>query len=367
MATVIALIGQVLAGIASLLGIANELRGLLGNTAAEHLPYQIESTVTATSLNVAHPTYGLSAQQTELVAVHSDLTAGVANILAAITGIPNPVNLPVSPPAGYGGATAAQVWDHFMTIRDFNGGDMTASAEQMLQNCQAASVLLASLGAYTLPENPDFAIIMGDSFTKLFQHPWWDFSHRNYAIPDNVDWTQWDGVETVAEFLQRVETQYGEDWTDVAPDLVTHTNTAYVMVDNDIPMFLRCKVTNSTLPLYALRVPVTAEGWPGISGVVLGTPVVVSSPTEIAGPIDGALWHTDSAPSSRSRYAVGTFEYAYHLGSFSFTSDNGQAEAQQWLGWSDMLLMPLNIASPASLLVTPGSNVQGTVTPWTRA
>jgi len=153
-----ALIGyllQALAVLGNILGITTAIQALLGKVVQEHLPYLVENTVVSTSINVAHPTYGLSAAHTERLAILSAIEASRDAILAAVG---DPTQVP-TPPAWYTAPQDAPAGTYGVDIM----GYMIGGTESFENFCVYMELLGANINLYAaLPAkgNPLFAVEM---------------------------------------------------------------------------------------------------------------------------------------------------------------------------------------------------------------
>lgn len=107
--------------------------------------------------------------------------------------------------------------------------------------------------------------------------------------------------------------------------------------------------------------------WPGLAGVVLGTPVGISEPTIIAGPMDGILITLDTANPGAGQWAVGAFTSWRYAGYVVFLSAEGHADTTQFLGPADNVFCPKGMTHADSCVVYLNKIATATVTPWTLA
>lgn len=143
----IALLERILSVVSSLLGLTPllELVGIgLDKAAHEHVEFAIESAAVATSLAVANPTTGLAA-------IHADIAAAQAAIIAALDGLV--VSLPDEPPVWYTappavGDVGAAVWGY--QFPDYN---LAPASYHIQQLSQLRSQLQYGV-AFTFREDP---------------------------------------------------------------------------------------------------------------------------------------------------------------------------------------------------------------------
>lgn len=107
-------------------------------------------------------------------------------------------------------------------------------------------------------------------------------------------------------------------------------------------------------------------GFPGLANVTLGTPVVVTAPTYLDGPLDGVLITVNTAPAGQSKQVSGGVDRYKGLGWVSFKSDAGFFEPLQTLQNSLALFEPTGIISPSGVTVFVKAGSSLTVTPYTK-
>lgn len=125
--------------------------------------------------------------------------------------------------------------------------------------------------------------------------------------------------------------------------------------------------------LAALEPPEIETGYPGPSGVTLGTSVpftgtgkVLASVAGVGGAMDGVLLTITNVPLSRyTMSAEGMKNYKY-LGWVVFQASDGFADEVQWLGPEARAYSPKHLTSPASVIVCAREGAQGTIQPFLR-
>ncbi|WP_174591909.1 hypothetical protein [Methanocella conradii] len=336
--------------ILALIGVIQDDQRIL---AREHIPYQIESTVVATSLNVANPTYGLQAIETML----ADVQAKVDAIYADYQQRNQPVTLPPTPPPGYGVDLASVPLSYEQS--SFNAGQPT--------NLKDGLVMMtlhdwdrAISGIWPMADSPIFGV--------TYNYPINNLSFANYGAPVE-DLSSVQPTDTVKSWLERVT---GLTWHDY-PLYNVGTTTSYVWTNEYAAgVVIVCTLTTEQLHQLAgiaTTAVATAPVWPGLANVTLGT-AVTFGPNDLGvtvpGPMDGVLIAITAYPAYK-----GTFNFAgdvsvRNIGAITFTSDHGQDEFPQLLGFQQAVYCPKSMtrAQSAKLRIVQGTS--GTITPWTR-
>jgi hypothetical protein len=113
--------------------------------------------------------------------------------------------------------------------------------------------------------------------------------------------------------------------------------------------------------------PSNPVGFPGLDGVTMGTPVIVTSPMEIAGPLDGVVIEVQATAPGQSRQLCGDLYRYKGAGWVAFKSDTNHYGPMQAVQWSLAVICCPVVASPTAISVycKPGTTLR--VTPWTKA
>jgi hypothetical protein len=349
-----ALAVRTLVMLADVLGILNVLQALMKQVAQEHIAFQIESTVVATSLNVGSPTFGLSALHTQLAAAAAQDVIDHAALVALIAGAQqaiNPVILPTIPPTGYGGGTgasAADVWAYTLP------GSGIAAADQQ-DNAGYFAIAMGIVRALLpLQSEPMFAT--GGT--------WWSGNAPSgYGSQPIFPIANILATDTLLVFLDRES--YYSGWA------LNPGGTAWIY-DNDPADDYKYVTAITALGFLTLReslfptaVGVGAPLWPGLADVTLGTPVALTAALDVAVVMHGAIITLTAVPPGKPTYTLGTAIATAHIGQITFVNDNGDLEYPQNLSFASEVYVPLTMvkASGAKLRCVPG--VTGTITPWT--
>jgi hypothetical protein len=301
------------------------------------------------------PTCGQEAQCVKLdtIITTADDIVTLLNDLSTLVGGDRVVNLPATPPTGYGGATAsaaaAAVWSFVSADESTQMGVIMAAQSTWLR------VARDSLG---------FPVRIGDHFYVNFD----PFSLTNNPVTSYASHSAGEILSTDAsllDFLQRIESTVtwhqlgdGSYWSALAG---TGGNALmYCSLTPEEFAWYRANADGLILPS-----PVPPI-WPGIANVTLGTPVAFSgSGLSVAGPMDGIIVTITAVNQPLPHYAYGTAVAWGRLGGLTFVDDNGDAEEYQLFGFVDAIYCPRAMSQADSCQIRNVSGIVGTVTPWT--
>jgi len=163
--------------------------------------------------------------------------------------------------------------------------------------------------------------------------------------------------ESVVDWLNR---------TDSAPYTWQYDAASGLAVTYDVPVgenwyAIRCTLrTLADLAGTSSLAPI----WPGIAAVTLGTPVPISGDTEVAGPMDGVIVALTTIPPGKGFWSAGSRHAYRYAGYVAFTSDNGDADEQQYLGFDQAVYTPKRLTRATSCLIHCAEGIEGTATPW---
>jgi hypothetical protein len=352
LAKLAALLSRYALQILNLLGI---ISGAIAAAAIEHLPYQIETTVTSTSLNVASPAFGLAAIKTQTQAIYDQLLATSLALATLSDGLLSPgggVILPNPPPAGYGGGDLSslpgEVWAFHWD------GSGTAIGAQLYQGAFAAfnnSVVNADITAarYFVPVYWATGV---PTFSGIHEPT---FDPGSYLAGENL----------LDALIRQNPTATCNWWDGVG---------GHVFIDTGVVGSIRSWVTRfddyqwaAERPQAVIPIPqLTLPTWPGLLSVVLGTPVPLDLAVTVPGPLDGVLIDITSVPTKQGYFQFDSIKAWRNVGAVTFASDNGDVELAQTLAFEHAVYCPRTIvrAASANLRCSPG--VIGTCTPWVR-
>lgn len=353
----IPLITRAIALISEVLGLAKTILGLSEQAAQEHAPYAIETIASNGTNTVINPTYGNSALRQLLL----DVLSGID--------VPNStVVLPPSPPSGYGGASTADLDGQMQWVLPFDNTFEEATLRNFSFECQSHATMIAAQQGYLDSRNPYFALCTKSAhWAQLDTRGVW--GSTEYPAPDPIDWTDWDGSESLVAFLNRSDTQY--TWQTAGPDGVSVPGCAWAYSYGYTQMWWRCLVKEWELPLVSGRwLTLLGQGsgtppvWPSLAEVTLGTPVALSDDLTVEGPLDGVLIHVTNIPKGLGRFTVGERTFFYKCGEIAFVSDNGYVEPWQYMTWDHGLYTPKCMQHADHAIIRALSDATGTATPW---
>lgn len=322
----------------------------IDETAVEHLPFQIESTVVATSLNVANPTYGLQASRTAQHAEYLDLVARITAINTAVTPT---VTLPTTPPPGYGGLSASATGDAVWLYALPNATPFTALEAQ--DTMMSHFYLLGNNNiAYPVNGYPGYAMSGTDIEARA------SFAGPNQAFLDFSTIRATDA--TVFAWATRVypTSPWVADIDNKVFERDSNNHSVLWYVDLNDLQFRQWKALTTG------SVSRTPPVWPGLANVTLGTSVALADQQVVAGPLDGVIVHLTSVPATKTSYSFANTEHDwFRVGAIAFRTDNGQEEPPQLLGFDHAVYCPRSMQHAASALIRLQGAIVGTVQPWT--
>jgi len=340
--------GQILADLANISSILSSLF----NTGAK------QDTAAATLANTQVLVIGMAQLQQQITAIRAQLSeiqsneATLQSNLLYALGRPQqanqPVELPSTPPPGYGGTSAAGVWAEVNANLSTDYGELVAGTYN-------AIAFESNYQGYVYQDCPFFRLFgaLNNSARNInaFGNPSFDLSHIL-------------ATDTLLGFITRENPSFSWHANSGTPQTYYATDTV------DIDFFWQTLLNDQSFldlrdSLYA--VPTAAPVWPGVSKVTLGSSTAFSgSSLAIAGPMDGCLVSITSVGQSLPYYDYPTVPSWAKLGELTFISDNGDAETFQLMGFTSALYCPRSMVSAASVEFRYKSGIVGTVTPWTR-
>lgn len=341
MAAIIELLGVVLARIGQVLGIAQQILGFTTESAQEHIPYNIESIVTAISLNIANPTYGLAALQAHLSNIDSemgDYYALLSSQLSTTQQAGSPVTLPSSPPTGYGGgASALEVWTYpIPSSNDTLAADVLAQAGNF--------GLVMGLMQTLVPYSGAAGILVYDNWQEFPIQP-------PVSVPSADTSTILSTDATLTDWWNRVNPDYPVQFLDGLGRPVFYSTTPgdgtfYVV---DIPAWLFPYIRDGFGGTSGNLAPI----WPGEANVTYHDDTPVVNPlTVIDVAMDGLEWGFDTVAAKAAYYDFGHRKSFKSLGLVAFYNDDDQTyEPAQPIGFQQGLIVPKTMKRAAGVSI----------------
>jgi hypothetical protein len=327
------------------------------NLAQEHSPYHIELNTDRVLGDVYDATIGLTAAKGQR-----------DSILSAIAGL-SPVTLPTPPPSGFQEPITAGVWSELVGLQEICQSievDPPDAAYSLGQAAFAGMLLAGSVGL-PWPGNPDF-VLKGCSPQELILWTRNPPEGMPFIQPGLVDWTAWDGVETITGLLNRVvpTLTWQQDFAGAGL-----SGTAHALIPG-WPLAIRwcCLVKQCDLPLRSGRlwtgqtVAGGAPVWPGSDNVTFGEAVAVADGATALGPMHGVLIELDAPGAGIDAYTFGAYKSYLHLGGVAFEGGSGIFEVAQPFSFRNHLLCPKSIRTPVAAIMRLGKPLAGTMTPW---
>lgn len=369
MALVLEILGMLIARVSGILGIVQAIQSIIGATATEEQANEIETIAAQGTNAVTNPISGVPAIWGFVNTLQSGGTPSLATITDLINAL-TPVTLPPDPPPPYVPPAPGTIfgweiyepwWGNYQQIRAVDAVlfDLACNLEGMT-------------GAEGWPDrrNPDFALC-GYSPDLMWGELWQHNGLAPIPIPTDVDWSEWDGSETLLALLTRLWPTFNWDNTAIGgsttPDIVWGRQYDWSGVK------LRCLVRQSDLPVRSGRIWNALKGlsiglppiWPGLSGVTLGTPVALDQGIEVIGPMHGVLLDITGMERLIPYATAGPFKTYRNLGRFLFYNDDGWQEDWRGVPSDHCQLLPERMAIAGGWWGSFYTGVTGTATPFT--
>jgi hypothetical protein len=128
--------------------------------------------------------------------------------------------------------------------------------------------------------------------------------------------------------------------------------------------FYFCLISESEFVALATAKLKLAPVWPGLAGVTLLEPTVLTETGIVTTAMDGILLTVDSGPGGAGQWGVGDFRSYYRAGYVVFLDADGHADTTQFIGPADHVFCPKGMATAAAVVVGLNKATQITVTPW---
>ena len=288
--------------------------------------------------------------------IWADLTRQI-QALGVQVGIPQqatqPVNLPSTPPVGYGGATASAAADAVWNHPNFAGYAMGDTMRSLVYFFDGLNAQLS----FPSPTGGPFRI---SANIGAFNAEPWLFS-PDYGI-DSILPTD----ATVGAWLNRVHAR-GETWSQDPDSLYWRTFGLGNPLNNTTWYCTLSQVEFDQIKRdMAGGSVVVPPIWPGLSGVTLGSAHAIAPPGEdITIACDGAIVEITGVPSWAGKFQFGAAISWRNIGAMSFTSDHGEEEFPQTWGFERVVFLPKAMAHASGYVYRAAVGVTGTITPFT--
>lgn len=235
-----------------------ETLGLTRITAKEHTEYHINDVVDDLGQRARTEQTSLDTISTNVNATKTDLddmrTGPLLTLQSVIDAMPGtgPVTLPTTPPAGYGGFAPADVWQVPLGLPswDWEGGGEAAEAHVTHAGAYARSMMMGA--GLVCPGAPDFVLVCtgyeGLEFTPYHLYP------SGFAGPTGIDWSTWDGSQTIVAFLNANTSGITWNYTNLYGETTPGWAWGHIPGDN-VQRIWRCLVSDDMLPAKAGVVP----------------------------------------------------------------------------------------------------------------
>lgn len=244
------------------------------------------------------------------------------------------------------------------------------NAGYLLQSDNASTNVRAVGDGVAIPYNPWFRYHACDgwSLAKGLH----EFGENQPVWPPTPDWATWDGVQTVAQFLNAIDEF--PMWGPMSGDdsIPSYAQRPAWLYAGGVEVF-RCIVADWMLPYVSgqawlgqkLRRRQLPPVWPGLDFVLLGDPVSIDTGVTITGPMDGVIVELGEVPPERDYYSFDSQLSYAHIGALAFADDNGAVEGFQPFSFGKHILTPTRLWQADACYLRADPFIVGTVTPWT--
>lgn len=220
-----------------------------------------------------------------------------------------------------------------------------------------------------LETNPFFSYINCDGYRLAGGL---GYSENKVLIPLGMDWTDWDGVESVVDFLNRsdsVSTWYPYDGTH---PLWGYAYRAAMTYDLEYKGTFRCDVPDWLLPYVSgldarrsKRALIIPPVWPGADRVTWGSTVPLATGVSLVEAMDGVSILLTSVPPGLGYYAFDVNRSYVKAGMVTFQNDNGDFEWPQGFSFVTHILCPKSMYQATGCVARTYPGVEGQLTAWT--
>lgn len=348
-------------------GLRTIVQDLLGTTPARAMSTMDYVEALYTILDPTNLTGGripatLEANQTALLAAITAVRQDAAgphlptieDVLGVIGAGPG-VDLPAVPPTGYGGATVAEVWGHY--LNGIAGGGVTA--DEGLSQTWIHREHHALYSGFPVNHQRDFVV-----------NEFWPYgaTHATDFAGITCDYSDIHADDTVLSWLTRTDTS-GRVW---ALDAATGLCTTETNLTGEYLASITCTLRDADLQAIragygntALPANNVAPIWPGIDGVTLGTTLPCVLALTFEGPCDGILISILGTPLTIQQMNIGSDKLYRGIGRLAFRNDNGQLEPWQPVAANECIMVPKTMSHSSGFVMGFYNTQEAAVTPWT--
>lgn len=369
MGAVLPWLARILAFLGELFGILQTVKAVVGLTAQQDDLVIVRDIAQLGTTAVQDPISGTHAIWALLEAVQSGGTPSLQSILDVLANL-TPTPLPPTPPVDWPGEIGAGVLSTPL-LMPYWGEEQPLQRNLDVALYEMEANLMGMTGGAGWPsrEAPDFALV-GTTALDMWVTALPGGSH--VEAPTSIDWRDWDGIETLASLLTRVQARFA--WDHYGPSGYPSSDTVWGrLIGGDTHFVWRCLVRESELPLVSGRlwdaVAVLSIGlppvWPGAANTTPATPTILTDSGIITAPMHGITLTIDSLKAGVGHFGVDGMNYAWRAGYVAFLTDTGAAEEVQYLGWDTAVYLPRRMAVAAGVLIVLGNALQVTATPFT--
>lgn len=325
--------------ILQLIGEVNTLttfvNSLLGNQQQQATKGDMQANFALTNQLITLVYNALTSNTEQERQIWSDLISRLGGLGVQI-GVPQqatqPVKLPTTPPAGYGGldgpATASAVWD-------------AQSADELTQYGTIAAALSAYLRVIRDSAGLDQRI--GDHF-GISVDPFSLTNNPNTSFPSHSAAEIDAGDGDLLAFLERIEPTF--TWHQLAD------GTYWAALPGTAGgALMYCSLTPEEFQWYkfvlagGLIKPYLPPVFPGIANVTYGSPQSMDAPNgSLSGPADGYKIQIDAVPSWAGKFDFGVLQSYRNVGAIAFVDDEGVPEFPQTFGFTTVHYVPKSMA-----------------------
>ena len=307
-------------------------------------------------LKINDSTFGLAALQSQIATLSATLAIDVTALLTAI-GTPQQAGDPVTiDPLSTITVSNASADAIATAVWVFDGPTTTFNAIDLLEDAAVTNVSWNDWGPAVRNHQLAGWQTQAQTFIDQTIAPGGDLLPLDFSTVLATD-------ATAVDWLNRLwGSTYFEDWGGGSPGVIASDGNSYWVPWLQTPTFQLLR--DQALGLTGVKVPPV---WPGLAGVVLGTPVALAAGVTITAPMDGVIIAVTSYETKLGFFTFDTTISLRNAGALAFFTDNGQEELPQSLGFLDAVYCPKTMTTAAGVVVRLSNDIVGTITPWSFA